>query len=193
MTRVSSQSQLVHLEFEACQGKRQVTVNAESWEKSSEGHEIIGSWFIRCTWDLSEFELTSVILQFSFRRFLNQGNPQKPVWNPETQLLGDLCPIFRKPLRERGTETYGTYGNLRNSIYVMQEKHWLNQSLAIGFVVSGFPSFRKLGNWWKPAKTRNLFWHFADDWIQSISVVTPSTLDLHHLLALISSHLFWRA
>jgi len=26
-------------------------------------------------------------------------------------------------LRERGTETYGTYGNLRNSIYVMQEKH----------------------------------------------------------------------
>jgi len=26
-------------------------------------------------------------------------------------------------LGERGTETYGTYGNLRNSIYVMQEKH----------------------------------------------------------------------
>jgi len=50
----------------------------------------------------------SVILQFSFHRFLNRGNRQKPVWNPETQSLGDLCPIFRKPLGERGTETYGT-------------------------------------------------------------------------------------
>jgi hypothetical protein len=34
-------------------------------------------------------------------------------------------------------------------------------TVAIGFVVSGFPSFRKLGNWWKQAKTRILFWHFG--------------------------------
>jgi len=76
--------------------------------------------------DNIKYVQSSVILQFSFHQFLNQGNHQKPVWNPETQSLGDLCPIFRKPLGERGMETYGTYGNLRNSIYVMQEKHWLN-------------------------------------------------------------------
>ena len=128
----------------------------------------------------------SVMLQFSFHRFLNQGNRQKPVWNPETRSLGDLCPIFRKPLGERGTETYGTYGNLRNSIYVTREKHWLNQSLAIGFVVSGFPSFRKLGNWWKPAKTQNLFWHFADERVY-MSACTTVPSQSHSTLAIATS------
>jgi len=45
----------------------------------------------------------------------------------------------------------------------MREKHWLHKPKTTnscyrfrGFWVS---EFRKLGNWWKPANTRNLFWH----------------------------------
>jgi len=52
-------------------------------------------------------------------------------------------------------ETFGRarYGNLWNlwkpeKLYLCHaRKALINQSLAIGFVVSGFPSFRKLGNW----------------------------------------------
>jgi len=47
----------------------------------------------------------------------------------------------------------------------MREKHWLNKYLptgsSYGFAVPGFPSFRELGNWWKPPKL-GIYWHFAD-------------------------------
>ena len=111
---------------------------------------------LKSSW--AHHRVEAVILQFSFCRFLNWswGNCQNPVWNLETQ---DLCPIsgnlweneVRKPMELKETWETPSMSREKSTDRLL--------TVAIGFVVSGFP---KLGNWWKPAKTRILFWHFAD-------------------------------
>ena len=105
----------------------------------------------------------SVILQFSSCWFLNQGNRQKPVWNLEPQ---DLCKTYvpfsgnlwenevQKPMELKETWETLSMSHEKSTDRLL--------TVTIGFMVSGFPSFRKLGNWWKQAKTQILFWHFAN-------------------------------